>query len=297
MEHQGLSAQAKATLVVAGVVIVCAAVAIGVNGYYKKVHTKLKQELEQVRKQHDEIMGLVAQRGEWEQRANEVDTALRRYYTVVRDRDAVAPGEFQSEVITETEFESRLLRNLEHLAEATKCTLVSVEPGVYNKRKVIPRPKPKNDTPEERKRADDEWNAKTPEEKARIERDEQYTKRYGEITRVTEIKTLRLVVRGTLDKLQMFVGGLSYYSVVSPGAPDWRFPQLVAVTNVSLRPISGKDQDNGLKPGTDPVLEATITARYFQPKPLDPRLLRPQEGLPAAGGAEQLPAEDISAAF
>ncbi|MBD3177675.1 MAG: hypothetical protein GF320_21085 [Armatimonadia bacterium] len=239
----------------------------------KNQEAGLRQENQELGTRLDEIETLISERGEWEGKASQFSQELARYNLVLQE-DAPVPQDGFS-YVHEDEYEPTFYRDLQKLAEYTGCTFDLWQLTAYA-------PRPTEERPENS--GDDQASA-DPVQERKWSGDEAYLERLQTIRQVADIKKVDLRIRGHMQNIQMFIVGLSGFEVPTErGQPGWFFPELVVVSNISVRALDVEPEFYEDMPTDDPILEATLNCRYFpfQPLPTDAEA----DGVPALEPAE-----------
>lgn len=258
MERSTKVAKTFAVALFLAVALLSGAIVFAVNAYQKRQEAGLAKTRDEAVAKLKEINALISERATWEAKEAAATQELARY-NLVLPKGAPMPRDGFSYVYAD-EYEPTLYRDLQRLAEYTGCTFDLWQLSEYTRRPTESRPA---------RQEGETAAAADPAKEQKYKRDEDYLRRLGAIQKVADIQAVNLRIRGRMENVQLFIVGLSGFQVPTgrPGSPYWYFPELVALTNLSMRAIDVDPEF--ISPGNDdPILEATLECRYFPFKPL-----------------------------
>ena len=248
----------RALLVAAGAVILSVVILVPASTWYANRRAELDSKAYAAHAEWSRVEELTARAADWQADLDDRKAELGRYFLVVEDV-ATAPTDSGFRLIDRAEFEPLMLKNLQKLAEDTKCVLATYAP---------------------------EPASPAPEGGAAVGQSTGGSERLpAEIEAAADSEAATIRVTGRYESVQRFICGLSDFQIPTTGIEQfWLFPQFVAVTNITMRSLSPEPGARGPAGAqADPLIEATLSARVFIPKPVDLA--------PAAVGGEALVTE------
>lgn len=164
--------------------------------------------------------------------------------------------------VPEEDYMPALLENLDGLARRVGVEIRAISPKAYERRKVKEKPKAEDPSDAAQREAAEKKFQKLPEdEKAAILADESYIEKQKQLTEVSRQIVIKLEVHGRLTRIYRFIAGLAY----DVGRERWRFPQIVAIRNITVvRPAKIREEETL----ADPSLDVTVDVLFFSLKPM-----------------------------